>query len=63
VASDHGNLEDASVKTHTLNPAFFAAWGSGRKQSGASVRALTDLAPLAMRLLGATSAGLMTCQP
>lgn len=56
VASDHGNLEDASVKTHTLNPAYFAAWGAGARQNGASVRALTDLAPLAMRLLGATSA-------
>ena len=56
VASDHGNLEDASVRTHTLNPAYFAAWGSGAKRNGASVRALTDLAPLAMRLLGTTSA-------
>jgi hypothetical protein len=55
VASDHGNLEDATVKTHTLNPAFFAAWGAGANDNGASVRALTDLAPLAMRLLGATS--------
>ena len=28
VASDHGNIEDGSVKTHTQNPAFFAAWSS-----------------------------------
>jgi len=56
VASDHGNLEDSTVKTHTLNPAFFAAWGAGVNENGASVRALTDLAPLVLRLVGATSA-------
>ena len=56
VASDHGNLEDSSVKTHTLNPAFFAVWGAGGDEDGVSVRALTDVVPLAMRALGATSA-------
>lgn len=55
VASDHGNIEDSTVKTHTLNPAYFAAWGAGAHANGANVRALTDLAPLAMRVLGVTS--------
>ena len=27
VVSDHGNLEDLTVKTHTMNPAIFTAWG------------------------------------
>jgi hypothetical protein len=51
VASDHGNLEDARVKTHTLNPAFFAAWGA---LDGLSVpESLVGIAPLVLR---ATSA-------
>lgn len=51
VASDHGNLEDARVKTHTLNPAFFTAWGA---LDGLPVpESLVGIAPLVLR---ATSA-------
>jgi 2,3-bisphosphoglycerate-independent phosphoglycerate mutase len=44
VASDHGNLEDSRVKTHTMNAAFFAIWGpsDGLPSTGS----LVDLAPL-----------------
>jgi hypothetical protein len=55
VASDHGNLEDGRVKTHTTNPALFAAWGP-EPEDGAThprPRRLTDLAPFALRALGA----------
>lgn len=44
VASDHGNVEDGSVRTHTLNPAFFALWGSWTPSR--RPEALTDLVPL-----------------
>ncbi len=44
VASDHGNLEDGRVKTHTLNPAFFALWGQWRPSW--EPKRLTDLVPL-----------------
>ena len=55
VASDHGNLEDARVKTHTANPAFFAAWG---EDDGARAPSrLTDLAPLILRALGVEAGG------
>jgi len=56
VVSDHGNLEDERVATHTMNPAFFAAWGAGAAAAagadGVSPRALTDIAPFVLRSLG-----------
>ncbi|HEX7077752.1 MAG TPA: peptidase [Candidatus Eisenbacteria bacterium] len=55
VASDHGNVEDARVKTHTGNPALFAAWGVGAEEAAREPRAparLTDLAPFILRALG-----------
>jgi 2,3-bisphosphoglycerate-independent phosphoglycerate mutase len=57
VVSDHGNVEDRRVKTHTLNPALFAAWGVGAVEDGTPVRALTDVAPLVLRALGEREAG------
>jgi 2,3-bisphosphoglycerate-independent phosphoglycerate mutase len=50
VASDHGNLEDLSVKTHTLNPAFFALWGSW--VPGWEPKSLADIVPLIWEGLG-----------
>jgi len=47
VASDHGNLEDERVKTHTLNPAFFAAWGA--LEGLTPPESLTGIAPLVLR--------------
>jgi 2,3-bisphosphoglycerate-independent phosphoglycerate mutase len=57
VVSDHGNVEDRRVKTHTLNPALFAAWGPGARGDGAKMRALTDVAPLVLRALGESESG------
>ena len=44
IASDHGNLEDDRVKTHTMNPAFFATWGA--LDGVEAPRSLLDLAPM-----------------
>jgi hypothetical protein len=58
VVSDHGNLEDLTVGTHTKNPAIFAAWGpgAGSAEAGgpdtAAPRRLTDIAPFTLRALG-----------
>ena len=52
VASDHGNLEDIRVKTHTRNPAFFAAWGAWNGHP--EPRSLIDIAPLVREALGVT---------
>ena len=44
VTSDHGNIEDERVRTHTLNPAILAIWGPA---DGLPLPAsLVDLAPL-----------------
>ncbi|NNF03527.1 MAG: peptidase [Rhodothermales bacterium] len=50
VSSDHGNLEDLSVKTHTRNPVPLAVAGP---EPGvfASCRSLTDVSPAVRRLL------------
>lgn len=53
VASDHGNLEDMRVKTHTRNPAFFAAWGTW--DGLPEPRSLLDIAPLVREALGVTA--------
>ena len=50
VVSDHGNLEDLSVKTHTLNPAFFALWGNW--VPAWEPKSLTDIVPLIWEGLG-----------
>ena len=49
VVSDHGNLEDERVATHTMNPAFFAAWGAGAQ--GPRLERLTDIAGFVFRSL------------
>jgi 2,3-bisphosphoglycerate-independent phosphoglycerate mutase len=59
VVSDHGNLEDMTVSTHTRNPALFAAWGPGGAAAGADTgphdgpRRLDDIASFTLRALGA----------
>jgi hypothetical protein len=51
VVSDHGNLEDLTVGTHTMNPAIFAAWGP-EALDAVSPRRLTDIASFTLRALG-----------
>jgi len=50
VVSDHGNVEDLRAKTHTMNAAFFAIWGSWRPAW--EPRRLTDIVPLIWEALG-----------
>jgi bisphosphoglycerate-independent phosphoglycerate mutase (AlkP superfamily) len=53
VVSDHGNLEDMTVATHTRNPAIFAMWGPDAGEPAAALpRQLTDIAPVILRALG-----------
>ena len=59
VVSDHGNLEDLAVRTHTMNPALFAAWGPAPPEAGATdepgavtPRRLTDITAFTLRALG-----------
>jgi hypothetical protein len=52
VTSDHGNLEDLSVRTHTRAPVPLVAYGAGARDFTAGARSLLDIAP---RLLAAVS--------
>jgi hypothetical protein len=45
ITSDHGNIEDASTRGHTLNPVATLAFGAARDYIRSSVRSLTDIAP------------------
>lgn len=45
VTSDHGNLEDLSVKSHTRNPVPFLAVGYKNKKITSVVKDLTQVAP------------------
>jgi hypothetical protein len=52
LTSDHGNLEDLSVRTHTLNPVPTLIWGTGAAEVAAGIRDLSDIAPAISRYLG-----------
>lgn len=45
ICSDHGNIEDLSVKTHTLNPALMITAGKNAKQLAESIKDLSDIKP------------------
>ena len=51
VSSDHGNLEDA-VGGHTRNPVPVLAVGPGREEVAERVRAITDVVPALLPLIG-----------
>ena len=51
VTSDHGNIEDGHVRTHTRNPVPFFAAGAGAAECTRSVNAITDVTPALLRLL------------
>ena len=45
ICSDHGNFEDLSVKTHTMNPALTIIAGKNARQLAESIKDLTDIKP------------------
>jgi hypothetical protein len=51
VTSDHGNVEDLSVKTHTRNRVPTLAWGKRSDRVLENVRAITDITPAVLALL------------
>ena len=56
LTSDHGNIEDLSVKTHTLNPVPLIVWGVGAETFG-KANSLTDICPSILNLLGIPVSG------
>jgi 2,3-bisphosphoglycerate-independent phosphoglycerate mutase len=51
LTSDHGNIEDLSIRNHTLNLVPTLAWGTGREHVHARVRSLADITPVIIELL------------
>ena len=56
VTSDHGNVEDLSLKNHTRNLVPTLAWGPGRGRVRARVRSLADITPAIIEILSAGKA-------
>jgi len=52
VASDHGNLEDLGVRSHTKNPAQALVFGPGAREESASLHSLLDFTPRILAALG-----------
>jgi hypothetical protein len=53
VVSDHGNLEDAATKQHTLNPVPFVVWGRRRFELLDRVDSMESVAPTLVAWTGA----------
>lgn len=51
IISDHGNIEDLSVKSHTLNPAFSAFWGKSDFLQSQRPKSLLDIYPIILNLV------------
>ena len=45
LTSDHGNIEDLSVRNHTLNPVPTIVWGEHREEMAARIHSLADITP------------------
>jgi phosphopentomutase len=50
IASDHGNIEDVSVKTHTYNKVPTVLMGKVHEGVGITVESLTDIMPLVLQI-------------
>lgn len=51
LTSDHGNVEDLSVRNHTLNAVPTLVWGRDRERIAARIRSLTDITPTIVDVL------------
>ncbi len=51
ICSDHGNIEDLSVKTHTLNPSLAISSGAYAEEFYKEIKDLTQIKPAIMKIL------------
>ena len=54
LTSDHGNIEDLSRHTHTLNPVPTLVWGPNNREIAAGITSLVDITPAIVRILTGT---------
>ncbi|MCK4836874.1 MAG: hypothetical protein KAT17_09560 [Candidatus Aminicenantes bacterium] len=45
ITSDHGNLEDCSIRTHTLNPVPLILWGNNLEKMRNQINTIADISP------------------
>jgi 2,3-bisphosphoglycerate-independent phosphoglycerate mutase len=57
LTSDHGNIEDLSLRNHTLNPVPTLVWGEHRQLFAARVRNLADITPTIIEALTESESG------
>jgi 2,3-bisphosphoglycerate-independent phosphoglycerate mutase len=51
LTSDHGNIEDLSLRNHTLNPVPTIVWGKHREGIAARIHSLTNITPTIVDIL------------
>jgi 2,3-bisphosphoglycerate-independent phosphoglycerate mutase len=51
LTSDHGNIEDLSTRSHTLNSVPTIVWGAGSQQVANRISSLADITPAIVSLL------------
>lgn len=51
LTSDHGNIEDLSVRQHTLNDVPTIVWGRKNKETAEQINELADITPAIIELL------------
>ena len=51
LTSDHGNIEDLSIRNHTLNQVPTIVWGRHRDRVASRIRSLTDITPAIVDVL------------
>ncbi len=51
LTSDHGNIEDLSVRNHTLNDVPTIVWGRKKEETAKRIKDLTDITPAIIDLL------------
>lgn len=56
LTSDHGNIEDLSIRNHTRNLVPTLIWGAGRERAQRRVRTLADITPAIIETLTAKEA-------
>ena len=54
LSSDHGNIEDLSIRSHTRNPAMTLIWGPSAKKLTEQIESLEDITPAILNLLEET---------
>ena len=45
ITSDHGNIEDYSTRSHTLNPVPLLVWGNKNEKLKQSINSIVDVTP------------------